>query len=363
MTKDPKISNIQLMGMLVSSIVGIGIFKLPNQLVGDFGCCGWVIIIISGLLVLPILFAYGKLFSMYPDMDFFQIGKEVLGSILFNIYLLLLLGYFIILLGFVSRNLGEMIKSFLLIRTPIEVIILVFILSTSYIACYEIDVIGRAGFIVYPIIVAFIIIIVLISIPNADFTNLLPVFQFHIKDIPRGINTSFFSYIGFEVCLFAIPYLEDRKDSFKFTSIGLVTVILMYLSVYIMTIAQFSIRQVERQTWPVLTLVKIVDLPGYFLENLDGLIMSTWVLVIFATMAPIYFGAGKILSKMFKTKSHKYFIWVLIPIIYFTSLFPENHIQINERMGGYLNILGAITIVILPFLILLIGSIKRSIQR
>lgn len=167
-----------------------------------------------------------------------------------------------ILLGFISRNLGEMIKSFLLVKTPVEVIILVFILATSYIACYEIDVIARAGFIIFPIIVFFIIVIVLISIPKADFTNLLPLFQFDLKDIPKGINIAFFSYMGFEVCLFAIPYLEKREDSFKFTSIGILIVILMYVSIYIVTIAQFSIKQVERQTWPVLTLVKIVNLPG-----------------------------------------------------------------------------------------------------
>lgn len=363
MNKDLKISNIQLMGMFVSAIVGIGIFKLPNQLVTDFGCCGWVVIIISGILVFPILFTYQKLFSMYPEKDFFQIGKEVLGNILFNIYSLIFLVYLIVLLGFISRNLGEMIKSFLLVKTPIEIIVLVFILSTSYIACYEIDVIGRAGFIVFPIIVIFVTIIVLISIPNADFTNLLPLFQFDIKDIPKGINTAFFSFIGFEVCLFSIPYLENRKDSLKFTTIGLLIVVLMYLSVYIVTISQFSIKQIERQIWPVLTLIKKVDLPGYFLENLDGLIMSTWVLVIFGTMAPLFYAGGKIAAKMFKAKSHKYFVWGLIPIIYYTAMFPENHIQLNTVMGGYLNILGAIAVVVFPFLLLLVGSIKRSLER
>lgn len=363
MNKDPKISNIQLMGMLVSAIIGIGIFKLPNQLVGDFGCCGWLVIIISGLLVFPVLFIYEKIFSMYPNMDYFQIGNETLGKFLSKLYFFIFLAYFITLLGFVSRNLGEMIKSFLLIKTPIEIIILVFILATSYIACYEIDVIGRAGFIVFPIILVFVMAIVLISIPKADFTNLLPIFQFNIKDIPKGINTSFFSFIGFEVSLFAIPYLENRKDSMKFSSLAIVTVILMYVSVYIVTLAQFSIKQVERHTWPVLTLVKIVDLPGYFIENLDGLVMSTWVLVIFATMAPVYFGAGKILSKIFNTKSHKHFILGLVPIIYYTALFPQNHIQLNKKMGLYLNILGVISVVIVPFILLLIGSIKRRINR
>lgn len=362
MNKDPKISNVQLLGMFVSAIVGIGIFTLPNQMASDFGNSGWIIIIISGLLIFPILIIYERLFSMYPDMDFFQIGKETIGSILFNIYLIVFLGYLILFLAFISRNLGEMIKSFLLVTTPIEIIILVFILSVSYIACYEIDVIGRAGFMVYPLIILLIGIIVLISIPQADFTNLLPLFQFNIKDIPKGINSAFFSFIGFEVILFAMPYLESRKQSLKFTSIGLVNIILLYIATFIVTISQFSIKQVQRQTWPVLTLVKTVDLPGYFLENLDGLIMSTWVLVIFATMAPMYFGAGKILSKMFKTKSHKYFVLALVPIIYLVAMFPQNHIEINEKMGRYLNLFGVVSVVILPSIMLLVGKIKRSLK-
>ena len=87
MNKDPKISNIQLLGLLVSSIVGISIFKLPNQLAGDFGPSGWLMIIISGLLIIPMLFMYERLFSMYPGMDFFQIGKELEDGINDDIYL------------------------------------------------------------------------------------------------------------------------------------------------------------------------------------------------------------------------------------------------------------------------------------
>jgi len=57
----------------------------------------------------------------------------------FKIFMVFFILYYISLLGIVSRTLGELIKIFLLQRTPMEVIIVTFILSSTYLASHEID--------------------------------------------------------------------------------------------------------------------------------------------------------------------------------------------------------------------------------
>lgn len=363
MSKDPKISNIQIKGLIVSTVIGVGILSLPNTLVLAMGNDGWIAIVLTGILFIPILTAITYLFKVNPNKDFFEIGDETLGTVIFTICKLIFLIYIIIFLSYVSRRLGELVKAFLLPTTPIEVIIFAFILVTSFMSSLEIDNIVRAGYFIYPLIIIFAFLIILISIPKSDFSNILPVFDSDLKALPKGIKEAFFSFTGFEMILFALPYVDEKEKTLKTSiySIGIITMI--YVLTFIMTLTHFSIKQVERQTYPLLQLVKQINLPGYFLENLDGLIMALWVIVVFATMAPPYFAAGKILSKTFKTKSHKYFIWALIPIIYLISLYPENPIQVHKTMLKYYNIFAFISIVIIPALILTVNIVRKKVGR
>jgi len=307
MNKDSKISHIQLRGLIVSTVIGVGVLSMQSSLVNKMGTDGWIAILITGILMIPVLFIYNQIFKLYPDKDFFEIGKATLGFV-FNLTLIIFLCYLVLSLAIVARSLGELMKTFLLQTTPLEIIILVFIIATSYIATYEIDTIARASYFIYPIIIIFAVLIVIISLPKADFSNILPVFQTDFTSIAKGVGDSLFSFYGIEIVLFAIPFVEDKNKIFKSGALGIFAVTAIYIAMFIMTLTHFSIEQIKDQNYPVLSLVRQLDLPGFFLENLDGVVIALWVLVVFASMAPLYFATGKILSKIFKTKSHKYFI-------------------------------------------------------
>lgn len=362
MNKDPKISHIQLRGLIVSTIIGVGVLSMQSTLAEEMGPDGWIAILIAGILMIPLFAVYNKIFKLYPDKDFFEIGKTSLGFF-FNIIMLVMVAYLVLVLAIVARTLGELIKIFLLQRTPLEAIIIVFIISTSYIATYEIDVIARAGYFIYPVIIIFAVIIVLISLPKANFSNVLPVFQNDIPSTIKGVYSVLFSFTGIEVSLFAIPFVENKSKVFKSGLIGIFIVTIIYFALYIMTLTHFSIEQISHINYPILMLIRQLDLPGFFLENLDGTVLGLWVIVVFGTMAPIYFAAGKVLSKLFRIKRHKYFIWILVPVIYFVSLIPENFIELNVDMARYFNIGATIVVVITPIIILIASSIRKKVKK
>ena len=364
MNKDPKVSNIQIRGLIVSTVIGVGVLSLPNTLTMTMGNKGWVTIILAGILIIPILYIINYIFKINPGKDFFQIGEETFGKIIFKIILIIMMAYFIDFCAYVVRSLGELVEAFLLPTTPIEVIVLSFILATSYLATHEIDVITRGGYFLYPIILLFAGIVILISIPEADFSNLLPLNNIDYSQIPRGLLDSFVSFAGFEMILFALPYVENGKDStFKSSVYAMAMITAIYVLMYVVCIAHFSVEQLGRQLFPVLQLVKQVDLPGFFLENLDGLVMALWVLVVASTFIPAYFAAGKVISKIFNLKSHKYIILILIPIIYFLALYPRDILQINKILLKPFNILGLMTGVILPLLFLIVILIKKKVKK
>lgn len=360
---DPKISHIQLRGLLVSVIIGVGVLSMQSSLVESMGTDGWIAIIIVGLLSVGIFSLYYKIFRLYPDKDFFEIGRLTVGPIIFNIFMVFFIIYYLILMGVVVRTLGELVKIFLLQTTPLEIIIITFILASTYLASHEIHKVSRAGYFVYPIIIVFTGLIILISLPGADMTNILPVFRTDIEGLLGGIRSSIFSFLGLEIVLLAIPYVEQKDKVFKtgLYSIGIITAI--YLIAFIMTITNFSQDQVISQNYPVLVLTRQLDIPWLFLENLDGLVMALWVIVVFATMAPVYFAMGKFSSKLFKTKSHKYFVLGAVPIIYLIAMMPENFIELMGELTNLYYVFAVISALIIPSIILIVGLIRKKVSK
>lgn len=363
MRENNKISNKQIRALVVSTIIGTGILSLPNNMALFLGNDGWIGIIIAGLLVIPIIIIINKLFQIYPNKDFFEIGRIVLGKWLFNIFLIFFLFYQIVLMSLVSRNLAEVLKAFLLETTPTEIMIISFILVTTYISRTEIHIIGRAAYHIYPIVLGFIIFLLLISLTSIDFTNMLPVFQSNMRNLPKGISISFFSYAGFEILLFSLPFAEERKKAIGSSLIGFGIVIVIYVIIFVLALSQYGLHSLGRQTFPILSLIKEIDLPGYFIENLDGLVVAIWVIVVFGTMAPLYYSSGKILSSLFNTRDHSLFIVPLVPFIYIISLIPQNLLQLNEQLGKLINYLGFISIVLMPIIIYSLGLFKSRRSR
>ncbi|NLL82302.1 MAG: endospore germination permease [Tissierellia bacterium] len=358
-----KISHIQLRGLIVSTSVGVGVLSLSGQLSETMGNSGWIAIIITWLLIIPLFLIYNKIFQLYPDKDIFQIGREVLGRPIFTLLLLVVLADFILTLAIVCRNLAELVKIFLLQTTPLEILLITFIIVSSYLACSEIDVIARASYFMYPIIILFALIVVLISLPKADFTRVFPLFQTDIGSIIKGVKDGFFSFQGFQVILLAIPLVEKKENTLKSEIIGITTVMLIYLLLYIMALSHFSIGQLSSIVYPILMLIRQLDLPGFFLENLDGLLIAFWVIVVFSTTAPVYYGAGKILASIIGSKKHKYIILILIPIIYLLAIRPQNFIELIVDMGYYHSIVSLMSVIIVPVIILIGGLIRKKVLK
>ncbi|TJX12973.1 hypothetical protein E9840_11350 [Tissierella creatinini] len=362
MSKKPKISHLHLRGLLVSNMIGVGILSLPNSLADVVGNNGWLVLLIAGFLFIGLFLIYNQIFNLYPGKDIFEISRETLGFFYYPGLVIMFL-YFTLFAAIIARNLGELIKIFLLQTTPISIIILVFIMATAYLTSHEIDCIARAGYFIYPIIIIFTIMIVLISLPKADYTHLLPVLKTDLKSVVKGVGTSSFSYFGVEIAFFAIPYVEDREKIVKSGVLGIITVTLIYIVLVIMTLAHFSLEQIKSIVYPILLLVRQLDLPGFFLENLDGMILSLWVLVVFATIAPNYYAAAIIMSKVLKTKHHKYFVLGLVPVLLIISLLPENFIVLFDIVQKYHNILAVLTLLVIPVAILISAYFRKKVQK
>jgi len=353
------ISNQQIKNLLVTTVIGVGILSLPSEMATILENDGWIPIIIGGLLFIPILIMIDRLYKMYPNRTIVEMGMEIYGRLFFSIFMIIILVYLVMLEAYTLRVFGEVVKSYLLEITPIEVIIFTMVLAISYLARSELLVVARTANMIYPILLGLIILLIVISIPNSDPTNMLPAFQSDFKNIPKGIVASLVSFAGYEIIFVAYPYSEDTDNRLKYVMRGLLIVTVIYVIVFVICLSLFGIDQLKREIWPTMALANEVDLGGYFVENLEGIVLALWSFVVYSTSGPILFFAGRTLSMIFNTKSHDLFIFLLIPIVYVIAILPENVIVVYNQFGEILNYLTLVSIVIMPIVFVIGAWIKK----
>ncbi|NLJ77843.1 MAG: GerAB/ArcD/ProY family transporter [Tissierellia bacterium] len=168
-----------------------------------------------------------------------------------------------------------------------------------------------------------------------------------------------FAYAGYELIIFVLPLSEDSNGSLMYNLRGLFIVMGVYLIMFFITLSQYGIFQLQREIWPSIAVVKEVDLPGYFLENLDGIVMAAWVMVVYGTTGPFLYASGIVLSNILNTRYHNIFIPFFLPIIYIVSLLPKNLVEVYEKMGAILNYVTTISIFIIPIIIFASAYIKK----
>ena len=308
MEKKNQISNEQIKALVITTIIGIGVLSLPSDIAMILDTGGWVAIVIGGILIIPFIIIVDRIFKLYPGKSIFQIGKEVMPPFIFKLFLIVILFQIIFLLSYSIRIFAEIIKVYLLETTPTEVIIITMLVAISYIARSKMEVIARMAVMIYPIIIGFIIFLILVNLPNMDYTNLCPLFDIEYQRVPKGIWTTLFAYAGYEIIILALPLSEDRSKSLQYSLRGLFVVIGVYLIMFFITLSRYGVFQLKREIWPSIAVVKEVDLPGYFLENLDGIAMAAWVMVVYGTMGPFLYASGIIISNILNTRHHNLFI-------------------------------------------------------
>lgn len=353
------ISNQQIKALIVTTIIGVGILSLPSDVAMILNNDGWVAILIAGLILVPFIVIINKLFKMYPQKSFFEISSEVINPIITNFFLIISMFYIVVILAYTNRVFAEVMKAYLLENTPIEVILLAMLLVVAYIARSQIETVARMAVMIYPIILGFILFLVLVNLPNMDYTNIYPILDLNYKAIPRGVFTALFSYTGYEVILLALHFSEDNSKSLKYSLRGLFIVIGVYLILFFITLSQYGVNQLQREIWPSIAIVKEIDLPGYFLENLDGVVMAAWVMVVYGTLGPFLYAGGVALADIFKSKTHKIFVLPLVPIVYIVSLLPDNLVQTNKVLGVIVNYFALVATVIIPTIVFIVASIKK----
>lgn len=357
------ITKYGLFASIVVTVVGVGIFSYPSEVSNIIGSDGWIATIFGGTISYFLLYLIYIIVKKNDYANFNDILKNNLGTFLSKIFALIFVSSNIFLIAIGLRIFTEVVKMYLMQNTPTEFILIAMIISATYLIRGEVDTLVKFNEVAFWIMFIPIIFIIIFSLNNADFTNIFPIFNNEPINYVKAIETSVFSFAGYQMAYFLIPLIKDRSkiNNTLFKSMAFITA--FYVIITILCLAIFNVKETSKLLWPTITMVKSIDIKGSFIERWDGVVMALWVIFYFTTLTNLYYFSADTVKHIFKLEDVKLSSLIIIPFIYIIALYPGNIGEVYFLSNKAVVFLQIINLVIIPLILLFITVIKQRSEK
>ncbi|WP_243186807.1 GerAB/ArcD/ProY family transporter [Clostridium muellerianum] len=357
------ITSYGLFSTIVAAIVGIGVFSYPRELASTVGNDGWIVTLLVGVICYGLAYLIYKVVKINNFNRFYNLMENNFGKIFGAVLSIIFAAYTIFSMSIGMRSFVEVIKMYLLENTPTEFLIMITIITGSYLIRGEIDNLVKFNEITFAIMFLPILLILLLTLNHLDFTNIFPMFMNTPVDYLKGINTAVYTFTGFELMYLFLPFVKNKAGVNKciLKSIGFVTI--FYAIIVVFCISIFSKEQTKTLLWPTITMIKSINIPGAFIERWEGIVMAMWVIFYFTTFINYYYFSADIIKDVFRLKDVKLSILIIVPFIYGIAMYPQNISELYYigRIGT--RIFALYVLIILPLLLLLVNKLRGRRER
>ncbi|SHH51347.1 GerAB/ArcD/ProY family transporter [Clostridium grantii] len=357
------ISKFDLFATVVVTVVGTGIFSLPSNLAEILGSEGWIMVWAIGVLVAFFVYIQCKVIKVNNFDRIDIILENNFGKFLGKIICLLIViaGCFIISLEL--RTFTEVLRMYLLEKTPTELIMVLMILTGVVLIRGELEGVVMFNEIAFYLMFVPVIIVIPFVLNGADITNIFPVLTHKPMEYIKAINGEFFSFAGFFIIYMIHPFLKEKKQITKVALKSIIFITLFYSIIVMVSLAVFPEEYNKNLLWPTISMVSIVNIPGAFIEGWEGVAMIFWIFFYFTTFINVFYFNSEIIKNTFNLGTVKISSLIIMPIIYILAMYPDNITElfyIERSIMAYIYIL---VIGMMPLSLLFINFIKKGRKR
>lgn len=345
---------------IVITIIGIGVFSYPREITSSIGTDGWFVTLIMGLLNYLFLYLIYKIVSINNYEIFSNILENNFGKIIGKVIAVIFCIYIVFTSCIGLRIFAEVLKMYLLEKTPAEFIIFAMIIVSTYLVRGEISTLIKFNEIAFWIIFIPTIFVLLFSFNRADFTNVFPVFTHKPIEYIKALPILFYTFSGIEIAYLILPYVKDKQGITKTFARGMLFITAFFIMTLVFCLAVFGKEQVTTYLWPLITMIKTVDIPGTFVERWEGIVMSLWVLFFFSTFSNSYYFASDILRNSFKLGDIKVASMIVLPFLFVITLIPQNIAELYYLSEKVIPFFSVFCYVVFPLIFFVLVKLRRK---
>lgn len=293
---------------------------MPLLLSETDGPMGWVAIVIAAFLIYIIIKPLNRVMAKYKEDTIISISNRLFPKIVskaIGVYYVLM---FLTANSILMKDFAEQIKLMMLFRTPISTIIIVILLTASYAAKKGIQPIANIASIA--IIVGLIpyLFTIVFSTYYADYSNIFPVFPADVQGILKSVPAAMLGFFGFPVLLFSNSRVSAKEKNIIVNKRYIIIGMILYIVCYLLIIVKFGMKEAVNLVWPFLSIMKFVNIPGFFFESTEIVGLCFQIIVTFTCICIIAYFTNLAMQETFKTRENGYFIFLQIPVLYIMAV-------------------------------------------
>ncbi|AZN40461.1 GerAB/ArcD/ProY family transporter [Paenibacillus albus] len=304
-------SRFQLFGFILQTQVGIGVIAFPYELHKSADTEGWISIILAGVVIQLLIFAYIALSNRFPGRNLFEYAPLLLGKWLGYLVTILYIIHFALSSCIIMLLEVIFVRLWVLPFTNPLYVMLVNAIILLYFAPESIRIIARYHTLI-TILIPFLLLLMFLGPDNFDYRYLLPIGDEGWKALLLGMKSSVLSFLGFELLLLVSSDVKLEGKSLVAPTLwanGAAT--FFYLLVVLACSLNFSPEALDEVPQPVPYYLNGISLP--FLERIDLLFLSVWLVKVTATLTSYVYATGRSISSLFHLNKHRIAIYCITP--------------------------------------------------
>lgn len=355
--------------LLIHTVIGVGVLGFQRPVIEATGPDAVWIILIGGVIFsaeVALLTWVMKRFAgehfMGAVRSWNSKGRSAwLGRVLSLPFVLLLVVYWFAAVSFVARSFGEVLITVVLPRTPLEILMLVFLGVAAVAASNRLSVLARFSEFLFPFLLLPIPALIAVWMQEGKWDNFLPLFQIDWSNLLKGVTQSFLAFSGASVLFMFMGYYQQPQKAMRSHLFGAGFVIFSYWMALSATLAVFGIYEIKNLMWPLLDLITVLTVPGLILERLESAFLSIWMVTVFTTLLNLYGALVDALLHGFglKERYRPYVAWGLLPLLYFTAFIPSNLLSVF-RWGEWSGWFEPLALVLMLLFLFLLSLFRRK---
>lgn len=351
-----KISSLQLIFLVIGFMVGTSALIPPGN---SAGRDTWLAILAGFTESLIFFLIYYNVGKNYMDRNIIEINNIVLGPWVGGIASIVFIWYTYHAGAMELRLMGEFTET-IMPQTPIDVYLVVIVLTCAYVVSKGIEVIARCAVFLVPIFITILIFDTVLSIPALDLSNLLPILDIPAKSFIQSVHSAAAYPFNEIICLAVIVPCINRASSVPgslLKGLGAACLILMFIAAR-NTAVLSNLNNIS--TFPSLTVVSLINI-GDILTRMD-IFSALFLLVMgFLKVSFFFYAATLGLAQLCKMRTYRPLILPLAVLMYLLGMVSfrtgvDEYIIYAARIWPYYSIPFEL---IFPLLLLIVAVIRK----
>ncbi|WBW99521.1 GerAB/ArcD/ProY family transporter [Oceanirhabdus sp. W0125-5] len=318
----------------------------------------WIATILAILIGFITVFIYIRLHYCFPDNDLFDIIEICFGKVIGKVLIFLFIYYTFVNSFDLLRGFCNLIFTISLSNTPFILVVIVTSLICIYVVLKGIIVLSSWANFFFPLIVGLIAVITVLSTPNMDLDNLLPVLSDGFTPVFKGIYV-LISYPLGQLILFPMvfPKFENKESPLIIYSIGFFIAGALIFLINVTNILVIGVVGAKSAYYATYSSVLRLTVP--ILRSFQIIPPAIFVLAYFIKISVYWIATCNGICKLLDFNNYKYVVVIvafLVSILAYTSYYSIlDYVEWEDAVWTHFSMPFQI---ILPFLIWIVAEIK-----